>query len=231
MAITFDQNGSNSADEPAGTDLTVTLASNVDAGDLVVAWCKWEGASGAILTVTGAGGGTWANGTLIDHANGDLHGQFAYNLSATGGAATVTMTLSAGRVFRRCHVWVYSYTGTMSFDAQATGQGASTTPTSDDITTTGTDEVVLGGYGEYGSDALSSQTINDIAADRTLQAPANSTGSWDRILTATFGPEDAAAVKAGTIAWLCNIIAFKAAPGAGGGAVDVWRVRPSVAWS
>ena len=211
MAIAYIQKQSASADA-SGTALNVTVTST-GAARILVVWCKWEGANGSILSISG--GGTWVNGTLKDHTNGDLHGQFAYVLSSTSGTTTVTMTLSAARTFRRIHFWEFSYAGTASLDAQITNSSTGATAiTSTNITTTGTDEVVLGGYGEYSGDTVTSPLINAVAAAQSLiDSPASTyTGSWERIVTATFTGAATATLSAAD-PWVCNAISLKAVAG------------------
>lgn len=218
MDFAFVQKASAAGDASA-TSLNVSLT-GVAANNLVAVWAKWEGAdttcsvSDATDTFTGA--------TKRNHANGDLNGQWFYLLSSSSGNKTYTMTLGASRPFRKIHVWEFSYTGTASFDVESTNESASSTAiTSGNITTTGTDEAVIGAYGEYSATAVSSHQINGVNADNTQQQSVYS-WTWNRIVTATFTGAATASLPTAR-AWICNVISFKAAAAGGGTAVPVFR--------
>ena len=216
MALAFVQSNSAMAD-PEGTPLTVALT-GVGAGNLVVLWIKHEGTS---TTVTASDGtSSFTSGTSVSHGNGDLHGRWMYLLVGNSGTRTYTVTLGAQRPYKRIHVWEFSYTGTLSLDVQNIGSGTSAAPASGTVTTTGTDAVALGGYGEYGSGTLSSPLINGVAAGGSrINSPAGSfAGSWYGLLTATFTGGTASATLSGSAEWLCNILVLKAS----GGATTSW---------
>lgn len=202
MAIAFVQ--SNTAE---ATSIALT---GVGAGNLIVLWIKWENALGDCTATDGTTSLTM--GTSVSDAAG-TSGQFAYLLSANGGNKTYTVTFPVGAGFQRLRIFEYSYTGTVSFDAQNTGSGVSAAPASGNITTTGTDEVVVGGYSEDNTNTVSAQKINAVAADRVIGG-ATIAQEWDRILTATFAGGNAQATLSASQGWVCNIIAFKVAAAA-----------------
>lgn len=213
MALAFVQ--SNTAwDAASSATLTVALT-GVGAGNLIVLWTKFEEAA-TTVSVSDATS-TLTNGTMVNHANGDLHGSWAYLLVGNSGNRTYTCTWGAARTHRRLHVWEFSYTGTASLDVQATGSGASATPTSGTVTTTGTDAVALGGYGEYSANTPSLPLINGVAAAGSqLDSPAGAlTSSWYTILTATFVGGAASLTLSGSGDWICNVLAIKTDAGGG----------------
>lgn len=187
MALTFVQNGSNSADASTNS-VTVTLGQNVGSGNLVIVWMKWEGGS-ATPTLSGGGGGSWVSRPVVTNTfTWACHG---YILAAAGGAATVTMTLDVNQTFKHFHVWEYSYSGTCSFLADGTFASVLNTTdprVSNDITINGTDLVCLAGYGEDSGATISSMLINGVAPDASIvNSPAGTfTASWAEKFTTGF---------------------------------------------
>ena len=138
------------------------------------------------------------------------------------GNKTYTATFTGGaRSYARIVVWEFSYSGTASFDTDdTTGQGAyPTNPSSGAITTTGTDEVVLGGYGEYAGTTFTSFAVNGVAADGSVIV--SGTASWYRLLLATFTGGTASAVITEGSAWICSALAIKVTAAGGGLSIPV----------
>lgn len=218
---------SNSTENSTGTataTATVTLPS-VTAGRLIGVFLKYEGAS-TTSTLSDGLGSTVVPKTQISHANGDMHGRWFYILASVGSGSTVTFTVTFGasRPYWRVHVYEFSYSGTASLDVEPSGGGATGTSTavnSGNMTTTGTDEVVLAGYGEYSAETFSNPLVNAVAASGSIiNSPAGSfAASWYRILTATFAGGAATGTISDAREWVCVAIAIKVAAGGGGGGV------------
>ena len=226
MEFTFIASAGNN-DDSSGTTLGTTATLNLATGDVVVAWHKWEGADTTVSCAkdTGSPANTHTLGTKINHGNGDLSGQFTYLLSATADTtATFRQTLSASRPYRRLIVLQFRPDAgeTVSLDVQNTGSGTSLTPTSGSITTTGTDEIVIGGYGEYSANSTSSETIGGTAATEPAASPQGYSSAWYRILTGTMTGGTASGSIGSTQDWVCNIIAIKSVSAGGGTAVPVF---------
>ena len=199
--------------DASATTIAVTQA-GVTAGNAKVCWVKHEGAATSITVSDGTTSFTADPLGVQDHSNGDLHGEMFYLLSsAASGSVTYTATFGAARVFRTIMCWEYSYTGTLAFDDSAFAQHAGgTAVASGSITTTGTDEAVVAGYGEYSSNTLSSMQINGVAGDHTHQlASPNFTATWDRVVTAPFTGQ-ATATLSGAQPWLAHVLALKVLP-------------------
>lgn len=218
----------------SGTTLDALTSLNVAAGDVLVGAFKHEGSvdtmSCASVSGAPANAFTFDAGDYISHANGDLHGIFGYRLSAAAdAAATFRMTESAARPYRGMIIWQFRPDAgvTVSKDGSNTGQGNSTAPTSGTISTTGTDEVVIGLYAQYSNIVLSAREINNVAADGFEDAVATDFSSWYRILTSTFSTGAADATQDFAFAWLCNVIAFTSVAGGSGGSVTT-RAIPSM---
>lgn len=214
QAFTFVQSGSNSSGGTPVSSLGVTLAS-VGAGALVNIWVKHEGAPVGMSVSDGTS--TLTGGTKTDHGNGDLSGQFHYLLSANGGTKTYTVTFSGSvsRTFISLIAFEYSFSGTASLDGENGGSGTGTTLTSGNFTTTATDGVAFGGYGEYSTANLSTTAINGVAADGTIQLSGNTfSGAWRKTFTSGFTGAATAAID-NSFDWVCRGIAFKAEASAG----------------
>jgi hypothetical protein len=191
-----------------------SVTMTVPAGGLVVLWHKWEG-SGSISSISD-GTSSLSSGTKKDHANGDMHGQFWYLLVGNSGSKTFTPTGSGSVSFGRCRAACFTYGGTASLDVQNQGTGTSTALNSGNITTTGTLEVVLGGYAEYSGEFVDtgdgSPKINAVTATgipTTAPSADPTTWAWYRILTATFAGGASTATLTGSREWVGNVISFK----------------------
>jgi hypothetical protein len=224
VAFTFiaSAGGTNDA---SGTTLDCSGSLNVADGDVLVAWCKYEGAGAATMAVaksTGSPANTFTfNATdRKDHSNNDLSGGFGYLLSAAADAtATFRLTLGAARVYRRLIVMQFRPDAgeTVTRDTGNSAQGSATTVASGAITTTGTDEIVCGGYGEYLAATTTSELVNAGAAIEPAASPQGSyTSCWYRILTATFVAGQATASFVGGGEWVCAAIALKSEAAVGG---------------
>src|SRR3990167_91558 len=218
MAFAFVQSASASADG-TGTSLNVTVSST-GAGNLIVIYVGWEGAAGSTISVSD-GTSSFTLATLKDAT--DNHAQFLYLLVSNSGKTTITVTWSLTRTFRRAHVWEFSYTDTASLDVESTNTATNNAPTSGVVTTTGTDEVVLGCYKEYAALVLTSPLINAVAAAGSISnSPAGSYSStWYRILTATFTNGAATGTLSTGAALICNLISFKAEAAPGGLSIPI----------
>lgn len=84
----------------SGTSVGTTDALAVTAGDLIYVCCKWEGANGAIATVTD-GTDTYVEATAVqNHTNNDLHERTLWTTATTTGSRTITFNLDAARTWR-----------------------------------------------------------------------------------------------------------------------------------
>ena len=209
--------------DASGTTANMESALNVVAGDLLVAWVSHEEAATAVAIAKNAGGpandftfdagDSWFSGT-------SLGGKFGYLLSAAVDAtATFRVTWTAAKSQRRAFIYQFRNTGSTVSKDQSTGAvGASTAGNSGDITTTGTDEVVVGGTQLFNTGNTSAEQINDIAADGVLRAETGGTyviasSIWYRIVGATFTGH-AQCTEPSSDLWTCGVIAFKGTPSA-----------------
>lgn len=231
MAASLRTSGHNASTSATTLDVALT---GIQAGDLLVAWVKHEGLTTTISVATSTSTDAFSAGTLVHHANGDLHGEFLYLLAATTtGSVTYRLTLGAARGFPSFHVWAFAPDAgeTWTFDVQNTAQGSTAgteSIASGAVSTTGTDEVVLGGYSEYSGNQLSAPLINGAAADGSYigynggAGDPNFSASWYKILAATFSSGTASAtLTGGSSDFIVNVIALKSSSTAGADAPSV----------
>lgn len=119
---TFHDSAKSGTDNSSGTSTPTADTLAVTAGDLIYVVCKWEGANGAVASVTD-GVDTYAEVTPVqNHTNNDLHLRTFSTLATTTGTRTITFALDAARPYRRCSAISYTPAATKSFalDAIAT---------------------------------------------------------------------------------------------------------------
>lgn len=188
-------------------DCSATL--NIAAGDLLVAWLKFNSDDTTIAIADTSGNNTMTITTHEDSGVGNWITCFGYRLIGEADAtATIRATLGAARLWKRIVVFQFRPDSgdTVSLDTGPSyddGNGA--LAQSGNITTTGTDEVVVGG-GEADSTTITDAKINEVADDG--QEDSGSHSAWYRILTGTFSNGHAQGVVDNED-WVCNIIAFK----------------------
>jgi PKD repeat protein len=155
--------------DASATTLMVQLT-NVKAGSLIVAYVKWEGPAASTVALND-GLSTFVADTLNSAANDDLHGRFFYLLSSSmSGTVNYTATWSASTPYRKLMIYEYSYSGSVSLDASSRATATSGDLTTGEITTTGSDEIVFGAYGEYNANTTTDERINGVAADQVVRA-------------------------------------------------------------
>ncbi len=210
----------------SATTLDQTTTLNIAAGDLLVAWVKYEGGAATTVAVASVSGSpanafTVNAGDTVAHGNNDLHTAFGYVLNASADAScTLRLTLGAARVYRALQVYQFRPDGgetwTRNAGAIAASSSNSTAPSSGNFSPTGSDLVVVGGYGDYSGSTFSVPLINSVAADGQLTGEQTLTASWYRILTTGFTNGTASCTLSGSAAWTCGGIAFASASGGGG---------------
>lgn len=215
MAFTFIASAQGAA-EAAGTTLDTTTSLNVQAGDVLVCWVKHEGAPSSTFSVADSTSGNdfqFDAGDKTDHSNNDLSTSFGYVLSASADASFTGRFTTLSRAFRTIQVWQFrpDVGETVTKDASNDAQGSGTSINSGNISTTGDDVIVLGGYGEYTANNSSAHQIGGTNATAVLQSQsvgANFTASWYRILSATMSNGAATCTNA-SADWTGGIIALK----------------------
>jgi len=148
---------------------------------------KHEGLSTSHAIADGTN--TYNTRTLSDHPNNDLHTQlFDTLLNATSGNLTFTLTLGASRTWVSIHVYelnVLSGTLVYDIDTSATCSVSCIIVNSGNVTTTGTDEVCIGVYGNYSNQVLSDKRIYSRSSMASL-SDAQGFQSWYTIMDGVF---------------------------------------------
>ncbi|HEY3517735.1 MAG TPA: cytochrome c peroxidase, partial [Gammaproteobacteria bacterium] len=203
VPFAFGHSAGTSADG-AGTALSVQLT-GVQAGSLLVAYTKWEGSATPVSVSDGTS--TFTADTLNSAAGGDLNGQFSYLLSSSAsGNVTYTATWGSARSYRKLIVYEYTQSGgVVTFDVSNRATATTGSLNSGAITTTGTDEVVFGAYGEYDASNTANEQIGGQVADQVVRA--SYAAMWSKRFTAPF--TGAATATGNSSTWLGNVIAFK----------------------
>lgn len=211
MAFVFLQSASASNEGiNTAVDITLTLTS----GSLLVGWAKHEGTTTTETMAKSDATNAFTMDTEINHANGDLHGRIGYLFGhSMSGSTTLRFSVAAARPYKRFLIMEFSYTATPSYDAGNQNQSNGATLASGNITTTGTDEVVIGTFGEYFGETTNTEQINGVAATGRVDATYSS--MWYRILTSTFTGGQATANFPIGGAYISAIIGIKAVAGGG----------------
>lgn len=216
MALTFVKSaGTRTAG--SGTTITVQLTT-VTAGHLIVIFA---GAAAVTSTTVSVSDGTTAftltpQGVQANAGNA-CFGSFHYLLSSVAsGTVTYTATFGAAKTNGVIYAFEYSYTGTPAFDVEnvASSNGGTTALTTGNVTTTGSDEVLLVGVvsNTFGG-AITSPTIDGTAGTHATQEAGPLSEVYDLAKTGvTVG-------GGGTMwnsSWVALIASFKATAAGGG---------------
>lgn len=218
MGFTFVNSG-QTGNTGSGTSLAVNVT-GVNAGDLVVVLVKWESTDTTVSVSDGTS-------SLVASAAGNVGSSGAYYTSVfyllssvASGTVTYTVTWGAARTFRDLIVVVHTPSAAASLDGTATGtySASGTTLNSGNITTTGTDGMAFGTYGDFSGNHPTSAAINGVGATREIDGGAGvASAIWMRAYTAGFTGAATGTITSAGPDWVCEIIAFKIGAGGGGG--------------
>ena len=220
---TYIQGNVNAAD--AGSTSITTTLTGVAAGNLIVVYVGWEGATTTVSVSDGTSSFTGLDAT--SGAGGDLWGRWFYLLSSTSGNKTYTVTYGASRGYRRVAVMEFNSANTWSLDqGPSGGSGSGSYPTSGNITTTGSEVVALGASLNYTTDSYGTLTIDGGAAGGNVNSGSgDGIVMWYRIAEISAG----GAVNAyNNVSWVCDIVAFKAEAG-GASSTPSWGMNLGIA--
>lgn len=205
------------ADDAGGTTIPLA-AQNLATGSLNVACFKWETPSIAITSITDTAGNTYTLRPEQTHTGNEPHIRCGYVLNATGNASNVVQAnLDGTGFYRRGAVYEFTYTGTAAFDVDvgSTEDTADTTPSSNTLTTTGTEEVCVAAHSDFTGQTFSNHTINSSAADGNSNL--SDATYWYKIFSATFTSGASSLTRTATGNWLQRLTCFKITGGGGGG--------------
>lgn len=215
-AITFSEVQTGTED---GSDSNLaTAAQNLASGSLNIACVKWEGAT-TLSSITDTAGNTYTLLTNQSHSGGEPHARCGYVLSATANATNVvTFNFSGATAWKRGAAYEFAYSGTAAFDVEvgSTEADTDTTPSSNTLTTTGTEEACVAFHADYTGQTFSNHTINAVADDGTA-VDLSDTAAWYRILSATFTGGASSLGRVVQARWVQRLQCFRITAGGGGG--------------
>jgi len=212
-----------------GTATATTIVSpavtNVNVGDLVVIWAKWEGGNGgggAGPTISDGAGSTFVRSVVGEQANnaGDPRSSMFYCLSSlASGSVTYTLTFAGGvsRTFRDicvCAVTPPSGSGALALDGTAVGNSSNGTATtklwSNAITTAQYNGVAFCGYAEFGA-TIGPEFINGLRTNEFIVASPGNSALWMLNYDTPFVGAGSGTLS-GANQYNAQIIAFAAGP-------------------
>ncbi len=200
-AIAFVQDAQNLDDSGAtSTTIAATWAAATTTGHLVVGWCGWNDTGTAnLLSVTDSQGNTYSliGAKIRDTGNNQSH-QLFFSANITGGAGSVTCTLSELQNFRRIGIAEYSGVATTApLDGNANNFQAGAPTTTNGVTSTSITTTAVG-------DLIFAATQNDSDSNPGGATISAGTGFTARTITGTGNGigrmEDQVQAAAGAIA-------------------------------
>lgn len=227
MSLSYIASAVATGEDVSSIDCTTSL--NLQAGDLVVAWVKYENTDTPLLSVQATTGAPNAltlsprawSGTS---ASVSTDGYWAWLLSATANAtatfrATYATTVAGPRMvvkqFRPDAGETVSLSPASANPVLGTGNGSG--PDSGNIDGAGTDGVQLGGYSEYNVQAWNPNDpkigTNDCSA--TVVSVGGSTYAWHLLYTSDPPAQNAHGTTDNSDYWVCGIIGFQSVAGGG----------------
>lgn len=120
----FHDTAKSGTDNSSGTSTPTADTVAETAGDVVIAFHKWEGANGAVDSISDGTGDTWtAVSAVQNHTNNDLHLHLWWKVASGSGSRTVTATLDVARPYRRLGVITITPTGGTTWQIGNVPQG------------------------------------------------------------------------------------------------------------
>lgn len=172
----------------AGSSTTITSnVASVAAGDTVIVEAINDNSQD---TMSVSDGTSSLTGLTLNSVSVLRHKTFYLLSSVATGTVTYTVTYGAPTATTNRGILVYVFRasgGTVSFDQDNRGnEFFGTTIATGNITTTGTDELVVVGHFNSSAVVPTSQQINGVAADGTHAEGSDLLHQWYRIVSSTF---------------------------------------------
>lgn len=199
-----------------GTSLNGDAVLDVQAGDLLVAICEWyEDNAGPTVTISDGGSNSLTMLTKQVIIS-PVYTQYGYKIAASANAtAQFVLTFSSNQTYRNLTILQFRPSaGTVILDVYDLAKTTATSAAvlTDNITTTGSDELVIGGHGIYGAGAqksISDMQIGDVAADGCPYADAYYCHLWYKVFSSTQSNIHAQGTLNASATWNAGILAFK----------------------
>ena len=188
MAINFVQaNGYSGSTSASATSAVCSYAGATTAGNFLLAYVGYTG-NGVAISITDSQGNTWQPcASRLDNGGGNLATQTFYLANAPGGADTVTASFASGVQYGEFYVLEEAgVAATAPVDAAGSSLVNSAAPSVGPITTTGSNELVVGAIYGYPtvSSAGSGYTLRYShggagVEDLTLASPGTISAGWN----------------------------------------------------
>jgi hypothetical protein len=198
----------------SGTSQNCAFTSNVGSGNLLVVGVYYESTTITVSSVTDSRSTSYTAtpSSPVTNSTQPQRQYVYYGIAPSGGANTVSVTLSASACCFNIVLAEYSGIDASSpLDQHATAQGSGTTLTTASVTTTQADELLVG-IGSHWNTSTAF-TAGSGYAKRVQNNTSDSMALEDQIVAAT-GSYNASFTVNLTNTWLMAIATFKAAGGA-----------------
>lgn len=151
------------------TSISTSSSLDINAGDILVCYFSWQSGSGGTIGCSDGGDNTFTMGAVTDSGT-DVYAAIGWILSAVNNdTATFTATNSTARGAKA--IGVYRFRPVTGYTAEKDSgtnpnpaAGSSASVASGAVTTTGTDELVVGAAAVYNNEAWSDIKIGSDAA-------------------------------------------------------------------
>jgi hypothetical protein len=176
-------------------------------GDLVVAWVKWDGTTTSCSVTDGTNS---LDMESVTEANGDCCGVFGYKINCSNNDSSTFEATVTARAWKALLVMQFRPDDgeTVTLDQSSTAAtGYGTAPSSNNIDPEGTDIVVVAAVAHDGGNS-SGHTINETADEGIVTITGNAS-EWYYRYTTEQSSMDADCTLDGSADWVCDIISFK----------------------
>ena len=218
QAVTYIGDIGSAAAVDTHTYLKVTTTAAVAAGDDIIIAAAWGPNLQSPLTVTDTAGNTYTQEARAVNAGNVLSYIIAaFNVKPLPSGSTITITSTYSQsVAKAAVVSVFrGLAATSALDQTKTGTGSGTSPSSGSVTTTQTDELLIGAIGTSGTTSDNAGTWqNSFIAGRrvgTSGATANKTISMAYRIVSSTGTYTASKTGITSTTWAVSMATFKAA--------------------
>ncbi len=198
-------------DQVSGTTTSKAFASNVAAGNLIVAVCGWIDIT-TTCSVSDSLGNSYVSAVgPTNMPSSGYRAQIFFAKNIVGGACTVTMTISATNINRRLGIAeVAGADAAAPLDVVSANTGTLSVPDSGSATTTVADEIIFGWCMSDGGNTAGTgfTEVQRIGLEEFEEKIVAVTGTYSATFTGSSGD------------WAAQMATFKQASAGGGASLD-----------
>ena len=219
MAISYSV-GVGVFNDGSGTTLDAGSTISHSANDLIVGMCGWEDSdtTGTIDTVDSS----FPLTMLTESNDGSNYIRLGWVQAGSAGTnKTWRLTTTDSVGYRHLIVMVFSVDADETVTKEDGGDGSSdnngsgTSVSSNSISVTGSDILLVGAVKSYAYMAISNQQLAGGAADGSIETDGDMGSMWYKSFSEAQSNKNATATYSDTYAWVCDIVGFASA-GVGG---------------